>query len=163
MTQDNEIKVGARPSFVADGMLGDVARWLRIMGYDTLYFGDMDDERILTSSAERVLLTSDEQLYHRAIKQRIDAFLVSGGTLFEKLRGIVRRYSLSPAMCGSRCTSCNGVLVLASRGQINSSKEVLPPLVGEVWACSECGKLYWRGSHWKSIGKTLKELAESST
>ncbi|MBO3803176.1 MAG: Mut7-C RNAse domain-containing protein [Candidatus Brockarchaeota archaeon] len=148
---------------MADGMLGDVARWLRIMGYDTLYFGDMDDGRILESSAERVLLTSDEQLYRRALKLGIDAFLVPGGALSEKLRTIVRRYGLSSASSGSRCTSCNGVLVPASRERIKSSKEAPPPLVEEVWACPDCGKLYWKGSHWKGIGKALQELAEPST
>jgi uncharacterized protein with PIN domain len=147
--------------FVADGMLGDVARWLRIMGYDTLYFGNADDETLIASSHERILLTSDEQLYHRAMKLGIEAFLVSGVNLLEKLRGIVRKYGLSTAMSGSRCTSCNSTLTLTTLDKINASNVFLPVHINEIWICTNCGKIYWKGSHWKSIGRTLKELEES--
>ncbi|MGQ9514864.1 MAG: Mut7-C RNAse domain-containing protein [Thermoproteota archaeon] len=158
----NDFQIKEKPLFVADGMLGDVARWLRIMGYDTLYFGDADDEELMAKSYKRVLLTSDEQLYHRAKKLGIAAYLVSGMTLLEKLRRIVRKYGLSTKMSGSRCTSCNGALASTAPDKIDSSKVFLPSHTDEIWICENCGKIYWRGSHWKSIGRTLKELEESS-
>ena len=146
-----------RPSFIVDGMLGDIARWLRIMGYDTLYLWDADDEEILRASANRILLTSDEELYRRAVRHGIEAILLPDGTLLDKLRHVSRRYGLSSEMSGSRCTACNGTLVKAAQMNMPNSKD-MPTHVDEVWSCVACGKLYWRGSHWKGIERTLREL-----
>jgi uncharacterized protein with PIN domain len=144
--------------FVADAMLGDVVRWLRIMGYDSLYVGDSGDEVILREASERVLLTADEELHSRAVKQGIEAHLVSGATFAEKMHGVVRRYGLSARMRGTRCTACNGLLARASADEVEASSDTLPTGVEEFWACADCGKLYWRGSHWKSIERTLLEI-----
>lgn len=154
--EDDDVRKG--PSFIVDGMLGDVARWLRIMGYDTLYLSDADDEEILRASANRILLTSDEELYRRAIKHGTEAFLLPEVTLLGKLRSVSRRYDLSSKMSGSRCTACNGTLVKATPENIPASKDILPIHVDEVWSCTGCGKLYWRGSHWKGIERTLREV-----
>jgi len=151
------------PSFIVDGMLGDIARWLRIMGYDTLYLWDADDEEILRASANRILLTSDEELYRRAVRHGIEAALLPKGILRDKLRYVSRRYGLSSEMSGSRCTTCNGTLVKAVQGNMPNSKDVLPTHVDEVWSCVGCGKLYWRGSHWRGIERTLREVTQPPT
>ena len=156
-------EVDTRPTFTVDGMLGHVARWLRIMGYDAIYLADADDAEMLRSSANRILLTSDEELYRRALQQGIEAHLVSGDTLLEKLRSVVRRYDLRPDMSGSRCTACNGILKVASPEDIPSGGHVVPHGDNEVWTCTSCGKFYWRGSHWKNIVQTLREIGSAST
>jgi len=159
MSSQPEDDVGKGASFIVDGMLGDVARWLRIMGYDTLFLGDAEDEEILRASENRILLTSDEELYRRAIKHGAEACLLPEETLLGKLRSVSRRFGLSSKMRGSRCTACNGTLAKAIPESIPASKGILPAHVDEVWSCTRCGKLYWRGSHWKSIERTLREIA----
>jgi len=163
MPSQPEDDVRRGPSFVVDGMLGDVARWLRIMGYDALYFGDADDEEILRASANRIILTSDEELYRRAVKHGAEACLLPEETLLGKLRSVSRRYGLSSKMSGSRCTACNGTLAKATPESISASRGILPTNVDEVWSCTRCGKLYWRGSHWKSIERTLREVTPTPT
>ena len=163
MAHPPEDDVSEGPSFIVDGMLGDVARWLRIMGYDTLFIGDADDEEILRNSANRILLTSDEELYRRAVRHGTEACLLQEVGLLGKLRSVSRRYGLSSKMCGRRCTACNGTLSRATPESIPSSKDILPTHIDEVWSCARCGKLYWRGSHWKGIERTLREVALAPT
>jgi len=163
--EDDVVTLSSKgPSFIVDGMLGDVARWLRIMGYDTLYIGDADDDEILRASAHRILLTSDDELYRRAIKHGAEAYLLHEDNLLGKLRSVSRRYCLSSKMSGSRCTACNGTLMKATPEGIPARpRDILPSHVDEIWSCGRCGKLYWRGSHWKSIERTLREISLPST
>ena len=66
--------------FVADGMLGKLARWLRMMGHDVIYSVEFNDSELLelAKKEERVLLTRDLELYKRAIGKGIDAYYVEG-------------------------------------------------------------------------------------
>jgi len=158
MSSEPEGNAHMEPLFIVDGMLGNIARWLRILGYDTIYLVDADDDEILKASANRILLTSDEELYLRALKHGIEAYLLFGETLLEKLRSVVRRYSLSTDASGSRCTTCNGTLTIATAEKISSSKEIVPNNVDDVWTCTSCGKLYWKGGHWRNIERTLRGI-----
>jgi|GEM_PF-141405 uncharacterized protein with PIN domain len=134
--------------FIVDAMLGSVARWLRLLGYDTVYERDMADWKILKiSQAEhRVLVTRDKGLYHRAKKNGAECiFIQPGMNTLDTLALIVRTYRLEidTELNGSRCVNCNGTLNL-----IGSNK----------WKCSKCGKEYWKGSHWYTMRTTLIRL-----
>lgn len=150
--------------FIADGMVGRLARWLRLIGYDVVYSRDLtDNELIRRAVAEaRILLTSDVELYRRAVADGADSFLVKGRTEAERLARIAKRFriDLNIDTTTSRCPTCNATIRPVKKEQV---KEKVPPSTYEVfnefWECTnkDCGKIYWQGSHWKKIGEHLSK------
>lgn len=153
------------PKFLVDGMLGSLARWLRMLGYDVAYEAEKADEELLRLAAEtgRILLTSDVELYRRACRRTLEAFLVKGRK-DESLLWLSRRYGLRLTLKPefSRCPLCNTPLRRVRRREVQG---LVPPLVFKrkrgFWICPnpKCGKVYWRGSHWNKIKETLRKLS----
>jgi len=150
------------PKFLADEMNGDIARWLRIIGFDCLYFtGDNLDNKLLeiAESENRILLTSDRELYQRAIRRYIGAVYTSGENTEIKLRKIFNILNLNTYVNSLkyRCPVCNTVLV-----QRESRELDLPAHIKNnhktVYVCEKCGKVYWKGSHWAKIRDTFRRL-----
>ena len=150
--------------FVVDGMLGGLARWLRMLGYVAEYDSKADDNSLLriSESPETVLLTRDEQLYERALGKKIRSVLVLGATEESRLGQLARTLgiSLEMDMVATRCPECGSELYEISKTE---AARAVPAksleLYGRFWKCTnvECGKTYWVGSHWKQIRHTLEE------
>lgn len=148
--------------FLLDGMLGKLARWLRMIGYETIYMNNSDDRDLLLIAKRDslVLLTSDAELYRTAIARGTESFLVEGRTEPERLASLAERYGLSLSIDTtiSRCPMCGWQLRATSKGDV---EKVVPPATFKVyqtfWVCTnpECAKVYWQGSHWKRIEQTL--------
>jgi len=146
--------------FVVDGMLGKLARWLRMMGHDVEYSNKTDDSELLTIAEKqhRILLTRDLELYRRAIAKQVDAFYVTGKTEVEKLAQLAERFriSLDIDMSTSRCPKCNAQVqpvskeTVAKRVQKNTFEHYT-----EFWECPNCGQVYWQGAHWTKIREML--------
>jgi uncharacterized protein with PIN domain len=155
--------------FLTDGMLGKLTRWLRMAGHDVVYVGELEipgekqDPYLLERAKRerRVLLTRDVELYRRAGKGGVRCLLIRGSSLPSQLREISQecrlRIEINPEK--SRCPVCNGELRRKKKEEV---KDLLPPGVlrgrRTFWECSECGKVYWRGSHWENILKTVEEV-----
>lgn len=145
------------PSFLLDGMLGSLARWLRIMGYDSEYLRDEEDSALLTALGDRYLLTRDRQLAQRAGSR---GFHLESDDLDAQLSAVVERFGLRPELERTRCTACNGVLEKVPKDQVRGKVE--EGTWGEqqdFWACRECGKVYWHGAHWKNIRERLDRIS----
>jgi uncharacterized protein with PIN domain len=151
------------PSFIADAMLGSVARKLRIFGFDTLYIAHAHDSEILKTAIEqsRIVLTADKELFKRVVKAGIRGVLVDGGSDVDDLVHILSKNSITSVDLdgiGSRCSVCNGLLEEKKPDQV---KDVLPGKIAEChsefYQCTTCGKVYWEGSHLRRI----KALAKS--
>jgi len=144
------------PRFVADVMLGRLARWLRALGYDTLYFHDAPDRRLLVVALaeRRRLLTRDVAL---ALRAREAALLVRAEELDLQLKEVTEACGLAGRLGLSRCLECNGVLVStppqAVRGRV-------PPYTfatcREFWQCSDCRRVFWAGTHVAGIRRRLE-------
>ena len=152
--------------FIADGMLGKLTRWLRMLGQDVKYSKSLYDEQLIkTAKTEnRVLLTRDLKLYQLARKRGVDTTLVKGATEAEKLAGLARRFDfrLEIDVAVSRCPKCNTPIRPVSKGEIvDRIPEATSTYYDEFWECLGCGQIYWRGSHWKRIEKTLKEARQA--
>jgi uncharacterized protein with PIN domain len=147
---------------LADGMLGKLTRWLRMIGCDVEYFTDLDDDELIEFAAteERVLLTRDIQLLRRASVNGVEVFLIKGQTETEKLADLAKRFDIKLEIDAnnSRCPKCNITIDPVSKGEI---KDQVPQstfrFYNEFWICPNCDKIYWRGSHWKRIDHTLLE------
>lgn len=148
--------------FIADGMLGKLARWLRLAGHDVTYVGDFgvpadEQDDVLLERAKlgrRVLLTCDLVLHRRAKRAGIRSAYVESDDVVKQLVEVSKRCGrkirIEPE--SSRCPTCNGSLGPASKGEI---KGIVPASVlkaqREFWRCKNCGKVYWQGTHWKTI------------
>lgn len=133
--------------FVLDVHLGTLARRLRLLGIDTAYANDRDDDALIAQAdAEgRVLLTQDRGLLRRRAL-RLGAY-VRGADPDDQLRDVLDRFAprLAP---WTRCTACNGLLARARKADV---EPLLPPGTRRTYQdfarCSACGRVYWRGAH----------------
>lgn len=140
----------AAPRFIADEMVGRLARYLRIVGCDTTYARGLSDEEIvrLARAEQRVVLTRDRALAGRAER----ALLLRSSYLADQWRGVRDAFPEVPQdLTFERCTECNGLL-----------ERVPPPFTGGtedgvpwdrvrngllLYRCGACGHYYWEGSH----------------
>lgn len=146
----------APPRWLVDEMLGRLARYLRFVGCDTVYArGESDDELLAQAQREgRILLTRDRQLSRRSPS----AFLVESPVLAEQWRAVRAAWPSVPTdLSFERCTLCNGLLRERRPGE--GTMAGVPPSVvrenGPVYACRDCGHLYWTGSHTRSIRERI--------
>ena len=147
-----------RPRFAVDEMLGTLARWLRIMGYDATYEKDRDDDDIIKAAMPqgRIVLTRDREL---AVKMGERGLYICSDRLEEQLRQVWQAFGLKPDQDLARCTVCNGELEPMEAGK---AKDKVPEGVflmnHEFFQCQSCDKVYWRGTHWLNIKKRLALL-----
>jgi uncharacterized protein with PIN domain len=150
--------------FLVDGMLGGLARWLRILGYEVRYDASAKDNDLLTIADDEsmVLLTRDEELYQRAIARTIASALIVGETEEERLAQMANTLGvhLETNMAETKCPECGASLTEKSRKDVTDEvPEESLKLYNQFWKCTNqnCGKVYWVGSHWKQIRRTLEE------
>ena len=144
------------PRLLADAMLGKLARWLRILGYDTLYMQDDDASIAQRARAEgRVVLTRDHGLVQR---RGLRTLFINAQDLDAQLAEVVVALG-RPADAAPRCMVCNGKL---RRIPVEVARSFVPPYVAETQTlfhrCAECGKIYWQGTHWPGIEQELNKV-----
>jgi uncharacterized protein len=150
------------PRLVADAMLGRLARWLRILGFDTLYDTALDDlDLVRIARAEnRVLLTQDRPLAQR---RDVRALLVRSSELTEQLAQVVCDLALRLDDARSRCSICNAPLEPAGREQVAGR---VPPYVLRTQdafrICPICTRVYWEGTHWQGIRRVLGHVKDAT-
>jgi hypothetical protein len=140
-------------------MLGTLAIWLRILGYDAAYARDVDDEALLqqASSEQRRLLTRDKELASR----NDDAILIESTDLEEQLRRVIRAtdMALSPDAMLSRCTVCNTPVLKVEKAAVADKVPVYAyERHEEFWRCPSCGRVYWKGTHWDNMQDFIQRL-----
>ncbi len=149
------------PIFIVDGMLGNLARWLRILGYDTMYC-PLSDNIILekAESEKRILLTKDKALFRSAIRKGVKSMLIDGGDIVDILLNIALTLNIRvKPQKTSRCPICNGHLnEVESNNVINLVPKNILSKNSVFWICRSCGKVYWHGSHWRLIASTLSRV-----
>ncbi len=150
---------GESPAFVLDNHLGRLASYLRILGFDTLYRNDYQDEELARLAAGgRILLTRDRQLLMRnAI--RYGRWMRSKSPR-EQLREVVEHYALQGEIVPMRrCPRCNGLLEPVAKSAVLEELEPLTRLYYEEFKrCTVCGQIYWRGSHYERMKRWLDEV-----
>ena len=150
--------------FVVDQMLGTLATWLRLCGFDTFYASQeiRDDELLIRAEQDdRALITRDKELHIRAKKKHILTLYVESIKLDEQLDLVFESYpelleQLNPL---SRCSLCNTPIMPISKENV---KEKIPENVyqtcSKFWLCPNCKKIYWNGSHYEKIIKKIKSF-----
>ena len=149
-----------QPRFVADVMLGRLAKWLRIAGFDVLYSNRYTDEELVSLSAkeDRILLSRDTRLL---VRRSVREFIyLESDKIQEQIKQIFRATATTaiPALL-TRCLTCNEPLSDIAR---ESVRERVPPYVFQTQKsfklCPRCRKIYWAGTHRQSVLRTLEKL-----
>ena len=147
------------PSFLCDPSLGGLARWLRAAGYEALVDEAVPGHRLPDEALGqgRVLLTTEAEVLLRRIVLDGSVTVVwvpSALRMAEQLRMVMLDLGLEPRE--ARCMACGGILVPRSKEDVFSR---IPPKTAkwldEYYVCAGCDRLFWRGTHWERISKTL--------
>lgn len=150
--------------FIADAMLGRLAKWLRILGFDVLYYPDIDDREVvrIAREQERTILTRDTQLSNR--KGLPGVVFIEKDDVFDQLALIMTRLDFNQTVFSGRCVVCNGVLdEVAQKEEV---RELVPDFIylnfSGFLRCRDCGKVYWEGSHHKGIRDKVKGVLSAA-
>jgi uncharacterized protein with PIN domain len=138
-------------------MLGTLAKWLRLLGYDTAYDNvAADPELARRARAEgRVLLTRDREL---SARRGLRTVLIQSEVLEEQVREVQAALGPPPDPALSRCAVCNTELELIAPADVASR---VPPYVlrtqSDFRRCPGCGRVYWPGTHVEEMRDQLDE------
>lgn len=147
-------------------MLGNLARKLRLLGYDSKYDSSIEDSILikLADGQKRVMVTKDENLAKSAEKTGITTVLIRGNDEIEQLLQIATKVGISSFVVdtnSSRCVDCNGRIEPIDKIRIMNK---VPPRIYEkqekFWSCRDCKKIYWEGTHLIKIQEFVQMLNE---
>ncbi len=147
--------------FIADIMVGKLARYLRMAGYDVLYINKISDDEILkiAKSEERIVLTRDSlMLIRNPFKNNsIKSVFIKDDRIIKQLKQIKNDLGIPLKPNLLRCLECNTELLKAQKYNL---KDKVPPYVYKTQKdflhCPNCDKYYWRGTHYENINNTFK-------
>jgi uncharacterized protein with PIN domain len=148
------------PKLIADVMLGRLAKWLRIAGFDVLYSNTYSDDELveISNREERVLLSRDTRLL---IRKSVTRFIfLESQEIHAQIIQVLEAMQISALPLPlTRCLACNEALIDAEKESVRRS---VPAYVyatqSRFRSCPKCGGVFWAGTHRKSVMKTLDML-----
>jgi uncharacterized protein with PIN domain len=149
--------------FVVDNHLGRLARFLRLLGFDSIYDKDGDDPGLVRISTveRRIILTRDVDLLKRGAVTH--GYFVRATDPRDQVIEVVRRFHLAGRLDPfTRCMACNGALLPVAKDEIAHR---LPPetrrTFDEFCQCSSCNRIYWRGAHHRNLLRIVAAARQS--
>ncbi len=151
------------PSYILDVHLGTLAKYLRMLGFDSLYQNDYGDEQIVKISLEtsRTILTKDRGILKRTEVNH--GYLVRNEDPAKQVVEVLRRFDLKNHIEQfSRCLECNSLLQKIGKDEVS---DMIPEKVKlcqtDFYICSGCKKIYWRGTHYEKMQKIIDNINSS--
>ena len=148
--------------------MGKLVKWLRMMGYDSLFFDGSDDSHMVARAlAEgRVILTRDTEIMKRRVinSGRLKAVMIDSEEPERQIRQLINTLDLKRQLRPfTLCLECNQTLVQISREEV---KDRVPPYVyktqNQYLECPDCQRIYWRGTHWEAMLKKIIKFCDTS-
>ncbi len=148
--------------FMVDSNVGSLARWLRMLGYDSLFFDSGHDSLMIAIalSENRVVITRDREIVRRreVARGQLKVVLITSDLPEQQMRQLVETLNLD---CQSKpfslCLECNRPLEERDRQQV---KDLVPAYVFQTQSqfrqCPACRRIYWRGSHWQAMNQRIE-------
>jgi len=160
------LKTENEPIFFVDAMLGNIARKLRLLGYDSQYFSDIDDEKLIDSARKekRIIISKDEELIKRAQKLGIGSIHITKKEEIDQFFEIITSVNLKRIQINgntARCPKCNSLTESVDKEII---KEKIPQGVlksnDKFRRCKCCKQVYWEGTHIKNLQEFVGKVNE---
>ncbi len=147
---------------ICDQMLGTLATWLRILGFDTLYIHHgLNDAAVLVlaQQEQRILITRDTILARKAHKQKIPVVLLQTTHLDEQLSTILTTFCCDQQNILTRCILCNTLLRQIEKPDVYGK---VPDAVVKqhqyFMMCPTCSRIYWKGTHYHNMIKKIEMM-----
>ena len=148
--------------FIPDVHLGKLARYLRLLGFDTYFNTDINDNEIIniSLSERRIILTRDRQLLKN--KLVMHGYWVRSANPAGQVKEVVARFDLKNSIKPfTRCMECNGIIESVPGKEI---EDRLLPKTKEYYTvfreCRECSRIYWEGSHYDNMKKQIQKILD---
>ena len=149
--------------FVLDVHLGKLAKWMRMLGFDSRYENNYSDEQIaeLSIAEKRTILTMDRGILKR--KNITRGYWVRNSDPFKQVIEIIDRFDLKKELNElTRCLSCNNLLEEIEKDKVlNRLPEKVKLFNNEFFICTRCDKIFWKGSHYKRMQKLIEKIKNS--
>jgi len=135
--------------FIVDHMLMRLGRWLRLVGMNVANPEEVDDLALLNKARRenRILITRDKNLFEACKSSGLEGILIRSSDIENQLAEMAR-FGIILKIQPKRCTICNAPL------RMNHDRSDQK----EVWRCQECGKDYWKGTHWQRMEEMLEKI-----
>lgn len=155
-----------RFKFIVDYNSGGLVKLLRMMGYDTVLFTAADDRQMVSIALKesRVILTRDTQIMNFGLvtSGRVKALYIISEQPEEQIKQVVRELHLDTRSgLFTFCLECNRLLEPRTKEEVRGR---VPPYVfktqEQYLECPNCGRIYWRGTHWEHMIKKLERIEE---
>jgi hypothetical protein len=154
--------------FIADIMVGKLAKYLRMAGFDVIYINDASDDEIIkiARKTNRIVLTRDSLMLERKEFKNgtIKCLHIKDVKLKSQLEQVKSEFGLSLKPNLIRCIECNKKLANVKKEDI---KNKVPPYVYKTQEnflyCKNCDKYYWRGTHYNNIKNTFLDIKNKSS
>lgn len=148
--------------YIVDSMLGRLATWLRILGYDSEFFHEAEDKGLLLRALKenRTIITRNSHLRKRL---GLKIIFIKSDFIREQVRQLLTEqadeFVLVKERLFSRCTLCNREVESVPKENVRGR---VPPYVYDTYAtfsqCTRCHKIYWQGTHWEKLLQELKTM-----
>ncbi len=145
--------------FICDDMLGRLAKWLRILGFDTLYFNSISNPELLRICLKdrRILITKDRHIPGRYMLPKY--IIIKEDDYLLQLKQVYKELDIKNERINvfSRCLECNNIIEPIEKKYV---QDRVPPHVYEInssfYICKSCKKIFWNGTHRDNTIKKLK-------
>ncbi|HGJ67692.1 TPA: hypothetical protein ENS27_20230 [bacterium] len=145
--------------FIADEMLGKLAKWLRILGYDTIYYREKGDNGLIQRALDenRIILTRDTKLSERKLARK--CLLIKSENFWKQFEQVIKELDLDiKNKLFTRCLVCNSELIYVEKESI---KEQVPEYTYQnqtnFYKCPNCERIYWAGTHRESMADLINK------
>ena len=150
--------------FIVDAMLGNIAKKLRLLGFDSEYFSDIGDSQLIekAKNENRILISRDKDLVSRSTKNGISSVYISKEDAVEQFLEILDVVNLQfETISGdtARCTKCNSVTSPIDKSEIqNQVPSGVLEFNDKFWKCDGCGQIYWEGTHITNLQEFVHKI-----
>ena len=150
--------------FLVDAMLGNIARKLQLLGFDSEYHSDIDDLKLIeqAKNEQRIIISKDHNLIARAKKQGVRSVYVTKENEIEQFLEILETTNLQlDEISGdvARCTKCNSATSQISKLKIgNKVPQGVLEFNDKFWKCDKCDQIYWEGTHIKNLQEFVHKI-----
>ena len=151
-------------TFAVENTLGKLAKWLRILGFDTIFDrGICGREFFRSASPDRVLLTRTRKVKKRYRSERL--LMIQANEPRQQLLEVIRSLDIRPEDVRpfTRCVACNQLIVSVEKSRVRDS---VPDFVYEnhdrFRQCPRCHKVFWSGSHASRVTQRIGQLFDAA-